>query len=365
MPTKKPIQYNGKSYQSIRQLYNELTPPFSYVTFTARLSKYGLVDKALAAPEPLSSEAKVRLKDVPVAGYDENDIAVPSNFIQNSRWRHQRGIAVSLWGKTYQSIAVVCQLFGVSSGVVYDYMTREQTDDLALAIQHAMSLGVDIQGVHYPSINAAAVEYGQNYLIAINRIHNGWTLIDALTKPLTKETAGKPITVYGQTYDSFRKACEAEKISVCRLPKRDIPLDKYLEILVRVRELYITDDMTLPGRVPYLIVDDEVFRTRNDVVRELLTSSESHLKRKADYHFDNLPDMIRYLHTSGYTKKEVAYVYSPLEYRRYLIGKFDEGCTDIELIPIPDCLKIYVDWFVQKHPDVKLHAIQNNNNGGN
>lgn len=106
-----------------------------------------------------------------------------------------RARAVKVFGKTYPSLKLLAEAFGVSVSMI-----QHRTRELGMSYEEAVSFQkvreVTCRGKTYPSIAALARKYSLNAGTVTSRIQRGMSPEQAATAPILKYQANKPGTIY-------------------------------------------------------------------------------------------------------------------------------------------------------------------------
>ena len=123
---------------------------------------------------------------------------------------------VIIQGVRYSSISRACKSHDIDQNVVYLRVNRLNWD-LETAITtpvNSLTRPVILDGKLYKSLREVAQEYGVRHRTLICRLHNGWSLEDAITTPIrNKGSKGYKVYLRGVYYPSISKAAESYGIN--------------------------------------------------------------------------------------------------------------------------------------------------------
>lgn len=133
--------------------------------------------------------------------------------------------SVTVNGVTYPSITAAADAYGISAVTVGSRMRKGMSLEDALIIPvkakgELQSQEITVQGVTYGSMRKAAAAYGINYSAVLDRLRQGWDVDRAFTTPSAGRIEASPIIVEGVAYPSKQAAYDAYNISKSIVSKR-------------------------------------------------------------------------------------------------------------------------------------------------
>ena len=139
------------------------------------------------------------------------------------------GISISVRGETFVSIAEAAEYYGVAPQLARRRLRDGYSIEQALGLEPSdpplpSAHSIDIDGQYFETIKEAAEYYDQPPNRVRNRLHQGWSVEDALKKERT--TSSMPVTVSGKKFGSIRAAARELGVHPETLRKRLIAAGK-------------------------------------------------------------------------------------------------------------------------------------------
>lgn len=123
---------------------------------------------------------------------------------------------VTVEGVEYPSVRAAYRAIGdrceVTLQGVYKRIRHGATVEEALLASTERGIPVTVEGIEYPTIQAALGAYGVSHGCYQGRIDKGWGYVEAITTPPSTGAwckRGNPVTVDGVTYRSIKHATRA------------------------------------------------------------------------------------------------------------------------------------------------------------
>ena len=144
----------------------------------------------------------------------KRDCLVPSgyNISRGGSGLRSAGVKVTVQGKKFPSYQAAAKHFGINPGRVVSRLHSGYDIEQALGLKPLnppipSAHAVEIDGLSFATIKEAASHYGQPANRVRNRLHDGWSLEDALKK--NNSSKAIPVTIDGKQYKSIRAAAKA------------------------------------------------------------------------------------------------------------------------------------------------------------
>lgn len=163
------VEYEGKRYDSLKQLSLELGIPYSSMAH-----KY------------------YRTKNI-------------EESVEWARRTEERNKSLVLWGQQYDSVSGIADAFGINAGCIRARMKQEvPLEDIMKELLHKETILYD--GKEYAGITNLATAFGQDASLVFDRLNYGFTLERALTTPVRRlERPEFQIEYNGRVYESKRQ----------------------------------------------------------------------------------------------------------------------------------------------------------------
>ena len=241
-----PVEYDGVRYPSLKSMAEELG-----------LSVSGLQH----------------------AYYRTKDIRQSVEYCRD----HDRREDMTLWGKTYQSLAQVSLVFGISH---YHLVTQVREGKcLQEVVKRALETEpVQFHGKRYEHFSDLCAEYGMQPVNVYDRLRYGMELEDALTRPVRGMGNKREVSYQGVDYESHVALCRDYGISVCcvreQLKTNPLTFLEAFEVLVRLKEKLGMGKEELLNYIPHCRIRGKNYKTVAGLLREFAITASAFYVRK-------------------------------------------------------------------------------------
>lgn len=276
---KQGLEYDGITYKSVRELAEKygIVP----ATLQSRIAKGMPLKEALTKKIPTKNMV---VRDVTYQTAKElGDLnGLDSRTI---RQRQKQGYTleealdggsslykVKAFGKEHKTLRDLSTYYGIPYTVVVRKLTNEK--DLETIITQIMNTEpLTFDGVEYRRFVDICLDYKIEPLLASGRIRSGWSLSDAILKPIKGVKTENTYTYRGKTYTRQRELVESQGLvlqPVLRLSRRTgLDILEALDLLVTFLERYKGNRPTSISRVPYMIYNGEWVDTYQEVCEKV------------------------------------------------------------------------------------------------
>lgn len=294
----KPVVYQGISYGSRRALCREYGIDEHLLADRLRLG--WTIEEAVetALGEKVTNGIPVEYDGVryPSLKSMAEELGLSVSGLQHAYYRtkdirqsveycrdHDRREEMTLWGKTYQSLAQVSLVFGISH---YHLVTQvREGKGLQEVVKKALETEpILFHGRRYEHFADLCAEYGMQPINVYGRLRYGMELEDALTRPIKGVGNKKEVSYQGVDYESHVALCRDYGISVCcvREQLRTNPLTflEVFEVLVRLKEKMGMGKEELLNYIPHCRIRGRNYKTVVSLLREFDITAPAFYIRK-------------------------------------------------------------------------------------
>lgn len=294
----KPVIYRGIPYESRRELCREYG--INEHLLADRLRLGWTIEEAVetALGEKVTNGIPVEYDGVryPSLKSMAEELGLSVSGLQHAYYRirdirqsveycrdHDRREDMTLWGKTYQSLAQVSLVFGISH---YHLVTQvREGKDLQEVVKRVLETGpILFHGRRYEHFVDLCAEYGMQPMNVYGRLRYGMELEDALTHPIKGMGNKREVSYQGIDYESHVALCREYGISVCcvREQLRTNPLTflKAFEVLVRLKEKLGMGKEELLNYIPHCRIRGRNYKTVAGLLREFAITASAFYVRK-------------------------------------------------------------------------------------
>lgn len=144
------------------------------------------------------------------------------------------------FGKQYSSLKALSEAFDLPSSTILSRLDQGLPLEDALSKPRHSFIPVDVQGIKFSSIAAAARHFGLNATLVRSRLSNQWTIDEAFNliprkKKITNHNnKGKPVCVKGVHYPSIKEAAIAHGFKarfISNRINRGLTIEQALEVV--------------------------------------------------------------------------------------------------------------------------------------
>lgn len=296
MPSK-PVSYKGKEYGSRKELCQEYGLDENLVT--GRLRQGWTIEEAVeTAPgervingtpveyegvrypslKSLAEELGFSVSVLQHAYYRTKDIEESVKYCREYASRD-----MTVWGKTYRSLAEVSLVFGISH---YHLVSQAQEGKrLEEVVKKALETEpILFHGKRYECFGELCAEWGMQPTTVYGRLRYGMDLEAALTRPVKGVGNKKGISYEGIDYESHVALCRAYGISISCIREqiRTNPLTflEAFEVMVRLKEKLGMGKEELLNYIPHCRVRGRNYKTVAGFLREFDITATTFYGRK-------------------------------------------------------------------------------------
>lgn len=263
------VFYDGKRYPSVKSLAKELELP--YVSLQHYYTRRGDIDEAVKCCRESSEQV------------------------------------LELWGNVYESLSEIAHTFGLS---YYHLSSRMRNGgELKEVVMNALSLEpVTFHGKKYESFVDLCSEYHIQPTNVYGRLGSGFSLEDALTRPIKPIGNRNSISYKGEDYESKVALCRAYGISygMVREQMRTNPLDflEVFDVFVQFKARIGMPKEELLGYIPHCRVNGRLHKSILPILKDVGITSNAFYTYKYKRGYENVFEALKGMQA----EKRVAYL---------------------------------------------------------
>lgn len=309
MPSK-PIEYKGKQYESKAALCQEYG--ISPVLLLNRL-KYGWsMEQALETPvrERGTNGTAVSYdgKRYPSVKSLAKELELPYTSLQHyyarrgnieeavKCCRESSEQVLELWGKEYDSLSEIAQTFGLS----YYHLTAKMRDggELKEVVKNALSVEpITFQGKEYECLVDLCTECHIQPANVYGRLRLGFTLEEALTRPIKPLGNRTSVSYRGSDYESKVALCREYGISSETVWEqvRTNPLDflEVFDVFVQLKARIGMSREELLGYIPHCRFNGRLYKTIRPLLKEIGITPNAFYTYKYKKGYENIFEALK------------------------------------------------------------------------
>lgn len=361
----KPIRYQGKDYPSKTQMCRELG--IDYHLFIQREQRGLSVEDAV----------KIGMGELPKRGnpvefhgvlYPSVKAVAEEYGLSYSRLEHfyyrnrniqesvqkcieSNGILIELWGHKYFGIAEVALKFGIK----YVALAQRVRDGMELQQAVKSMLGnepVTFRGKQYENFVDLCAEHHIQPGNVYERLSYGFTLEEALERPIQSKGIGKTVSYNGKNYTSLMDLCRDYGISeMCvreQLRRNPLQFLDAFEILVELKKQAVIPREEYLNYIPGCRVRGKNYKTVASFAAEFGMTSTTLYTYKSRHNCGTVFEAFRQMQKEvrkAYLKDGKPTLYSELlkQYDKYQIYKMNLPAVEVPRYPMIQNFDFFTD----------------------
>lgn len=176
---------------------------------------------------------------------------------------------VTLYGKSHKNRADLADYYGIDTGKLESrlYKRGESLEDAVHSLLTTEPL--KFKGKEYPTLARLCNEYGVSAYVVTKRLKRGWSMEDAILRPIEQRASVAEYAYRGETYGTRRELADDYGLTVGYIDgvskKLGVTYIEALDRLVTFLDQYGGNRPTQISKTPFIIYNDEWFSTLKEL----------------------------------------------------------------------------------------------------